>query len=72
MRLEDTERGSRGDSSLSEAQVAELVSRAREIETIFDTGPQVSLLGAVGRRFSWLLDEHCTGLAQIARLGPTP
>ena len=38
--MEDIEEASRGTSSLSDEQVAELVSRAKEIESIFETGPQ--------------------------------
>jgi phosphoenolpyruvate synthase/pyruvate phosphate dikinase len=40
VRMEDIEEASRGTSSLSDEQVAELVSRAKQIESIFETGPQ--------------------------------
>ena len=40
IRLEDIEASNRNSASLSDAQIAELVSRAKAIEEIFETGPQ--------------------------------
>jgi len=40
VREEPVEEGSRGRSSLTDAQLAELASRAKEVEAIFETGPQ--------------------------------
>lgn len=40
IREEPIEEASRGNSSLTDAQIAELVERAREVEQIFETGPQ--------------------------------
>ena len=39
-REEPIEEGSRGSSSLSAAQIAELVERAKEVEGVFGGGPQ--------------------------------